>query len=430
MAFDSSRQVTIGNLTARIPRDVDRVSEPPRSHSTTAMKLDDKILRLAESIDSEIQRTLEKHRARIAPYDDVSLDDRNGRLTYRKGDEVIYNAAIEEVATLGADSVFSWGWAQRPGYVKRTRKVEVAKSLFDELGLVQLKDDEIRLDDRTVAERLVRIVLNASRADGVFRIERGTRTIYYALFESGGLTAVANRVPSGKLVRRMTPSFGMRVSTAPSFMPSSNSIPAARPVVVPREDGSAPRIESVLQQRRTASGTMAAALSESTPPTSQRVIRSEAPKLSAKPSPLPSPPPPSGRPSRPTIETAAPRTLIESPPTSRPSPAVAPPREPSRANFMPVAQAVFADISSILTGRITQAVLILNVRRTEPKTFSLEVVAMDAEMKFRAVEASRELRKIVSDLISVDETSGNGTWRRLVAYISMQNGATLTFEVK
>ena len=97
---------------------------------------------------------------------------------------------------------------------------------------------------------------------------------------------------------------------------------------------------------------------------------------------------------------------------------------------MPVAQAVFADISSILTGRITQAVLILNVRRTEPKTFSLEVVAMDAEMKFRAVEASRELRKIVGDLISVDETSGNGTWRRLVAYISMQNGATLTFEVK
>ncbi len=400
------------------------------------MKLDEKIFHLAESVDSEVQRMLERLRGRIAPYDDVAHDDRNARLTYRKGEEILFNALTEEVATLGADGSFSWGWAQRPGYMKRTRKVEVAKSLFDELGLKQLLENEITLEDRGHAERLVRIVLNASRADGVFRIERGTRTIYYALFESAGTTAPPNRVPSGKLVRRMTPSGGsMRVTTSPSFRPSNPAMPAMRPL--PREEGSAPRIESV-GALRTSSGTMAAVApapvssrpnqmqGETPAPQSQRVTRAEpASPLSSRPSQISprSHPPIEMRESRPEIE-------VPPPPPSRPSASVPPPREPSRPHFMPVAQAVFADIAAVLPGRITQAVLIVNVRRAETKTYSLEVVAMDAEGAFRAVEASRDLRRIVSEMIAVDESSGNGTWRRLVAYITMKDGAKLTFEVK
>jgi hypothetical protein len=390
------------------------------------MKLDEKIFRLAESVDSEVQRALEKFRAKIAPYDDAAHDERNARLTYRKGDEVIFNAVAEEIATLGADGSFSWGWAQRPGYMKRTRKVEVAKSLFEELGLKQLQVDELQLEDRSNAERLVRIVMNASRADGVFRVERGTRTIYYALFESAGATAPPNRVPSGKLVRRMTPSGGsMRVSTLPSFSPSSSGpMSAARPL--PREDGSAPRIESILP-RRTASGTMAAVSAPVTSPPPMRAPMSSRPERAPADT---SPPPLSQRVLRSETPPNSVRPTLEGAPTSRPVSAAPPPREPARTTFMPVAQAVFADITAVLSGRITQAVLIVNVRRGDTKAFSLEVVAMDAEGAFRAVEASRELRKIVSEMIGVDETSGNGTWRRLVAYISMKDGAKLTFEVK
>jgi len=424
MASTSTNDQSNRALTSRVGRDVDRTgTEAAGVPGKIVMKLDEKILRLADSLDSEVQRSLEKFRARIAPYDDAAFDERNARLTYRKGEDVIFNAAAEEIATLGGDGAFSWGWAERPGYMKRTRKVEVAKSLFAELSLKQLQVDELHLDDRTHAERLVRIVLHASHADGVFRVERGTRTIYYALFEAQGSTAPPNRVPSGKLVRRMTPSAGsMRISTVPSFTPSSASIPAQRPL--PREDGSAPRIESILP-RRTASGTMAAASSPSAAPVSarasqpeisaphsQRVLRSDPAPVTIRPDPAPVT-------IRPTLDGA---------PPSRP-PSVQP-REPARGTFMPVAQAVFADITAVLTGRITQAVLICNVRRGETKTYSLEIVAMDAEGSFRAVEASRELRKIVAEMISADEASGNGTWRRLVAYISMKDGAKLTFEVK
>jgi hypothetical protein len=402
-------------LTACAGRDVDRLSNEARDAGKIVMKLDEKIFRLADSVDSEVLRMLERFRARIATYDDVAHDERNARLTYRKGQEIVFNAVAEEVATLGGDGAFSWGWAERPGYMKRTRKVEVAKSLFDELSLKQLQVDEIQLEDRGHAERLVRIVLNASRADGVFRIERGTRTIYYALFESAGAFASPNRVPTGKLVRRMTPSGGgLRVSTMPSsFSPSSASIPAARPV--PREDGSAPRIES-MQPRQTASGTM---LAVSAP------VSSRPNQIPAEPSPSPAPAPSAPLSQRVLRSEPSPPASVR--PLSGGPPA---PREPARPLFMPVAQAVFADITAVLPGRITQAVLIVNVRRGDTKTYSLEVVAMDAEGAFRAVEASRELRKIVSDMISLDETSGNGTWRRLVAYISMKDGAKLTFEVK
>ncbi len=313
-------------------------------------KLDDKILRLSESIDREVERTLERHRARIASYDDVAFDERNMLITFRHGDEVVFNAVAEEIATLAQDHVFSWGWAERPGHVKRTRRVEVAKSLFAEVGVAQLSAGDLKLEDRASAEPLVRIVLHASRADGFYRVERGSRTLYFALFEATGPTAPANKVPSGKLVRRMTPSVGsVRAMVSSGPPPSSGSVPAARPL--PREDEN----------------------------TSGSLVRA---------------------------------------------------REPSSQTFMPVAQAAFVDIRAVLSGRIAQAVVILNVGRAEPKMVSVEVVAMDAEGRFRAVEASRQLRQVVSDMISVDASSGNGTWRRLVAYISMTDGPKLTFEVK
>ena len=442
------------------------------------MKLDEKILRLAESIDSEVARMLEKHRARIASYDDVAHDERNGRLTYRKGDEIIYNALSEEIATVGGDGTLSWGWSQRPGYVKKTRRVEVAKSLFEGLALTQLLADEIPLEDRSNAERLVRIVLSSSHADGVFRVERGSRTIYFALFESGGATAPANKVPTGKLVRRMTPPVGsVRVSSVPAMVapstPSppgpvrttaSGSMQAATARPLPREEGSAPRIETVLP-RRTASGTLPAAsaavaasyappsqrspsqTNEVNHPASQRVLRNE-PSRPPNSQPVPSTRPSNSQPvpsTRPTLSQSVPaarqpitqpapsarRSVDAPPPSQRPSPTPsAPAREPSRGVFMPVAQAVFSDIAAVLPGRITQAILILNVQRRDQKAFTLEVVAMDAEGKFRAVEASRELRKVVGDMIAVDESGGNGSWRRLVAYISMKDGASLNFEVK
>src|ERR1700733_3092676 len=64
---------------------------------TNAMRLDPKVLRLAESLESEIQRVLDKHRARIAGFDDAAYDEKNSRVTFRRGDEIIYNGIAEEI---------------------------------------------------------------------------------------------------------------------------------------------------------------------------------------------------------------------------------------------------------------------------------------------------------------------------------------------
>ena len=123
------------------------------------MGLDAKVLRLAESLDGEIQRVIDKHRARIAGFDDAAYDEKNARVTFRRGDEVVYNGLAEEIGTLTHDGVFRWAWAERPGAQKRTR-VEVVKGDFERFRLEQLLAQEIKLEDKADVEKVVRIAMH------------------------------------------------------------------------------------------------------------------------------------------------------------------------------------------------------------------------------------------------------------------------------
>lgn len=396
------------------------------------MGLDAKVLRLAESLDGEIQRVIDKHRARIAGFDDAAYDEKNARVTFRRGDEVLYNGLAEEIGTLTHDGVFRWGWAERPGASKRTR-VEVVKGDFDRFRLEQLQAQEIKLDDKADVEKVVRIAMHFSHADTLYRNERSNRTVFLALFEAAGLTAPRNRIPSERLGRRREsgeiPAIRRPLSSNPDSQPMQS-----RPPIIAREEGNAaPRIETLAMPKRTlSSGTVPVAAQapissrpnqlqvQTPPPASGRVVRVDPPSPSLAES--------SNRP--PPVRASSP-DLLNTPkaPPSRPAPV--PIREPTRGIFIPVAQAVFADITSVIPGRVQQAVVIITSKRDETHEFSIEVVAVDAKGYLRALEPTHRLRAVVAEMIMSDAQGGNGRWRRLVADITMASGEpTLRFEVK
>ena len=156
------------------------------------------------------------------------------------------------------------------------------------------------------------------------------------------------------------------------------------------------------------------------PPASGRVVRVDPPTPSLAEA---SNRPPPVRASSPDLATTP------KPPPSRPAPV--PIREPTRGVFIPVAQAVFADITSVIPGRVQQAVVIITSKRDETHEFSIEVVAVDAKGYLRALEPTHRLRAVVAEMIMSDAQGGNGRWRRLVADITMASGEpTLRFEVK
>jgi hypothetical protein len=323
------------------------------------MQLDDKVRQLADSLESEFRRQLEKHRTRVAGFDDASHDAESGRVTYRRGDEVLYNGIAEEIGTFTQSGVFRWGWAS--GAVRKRPRAEVVKRELAALGLQQLLAPEVTLDDKTDAVKLLSIALHVLHADALFGVERGNKTVYLALFEAGGATAPRTPPTSERLGRRR------ETTDAPPPRAPSPSRPDGVPLGV-RDDGA-----------------------------------------------------------------AAARVEVVSVPPLRPSslPRAVPVREPAPTIFMPVTQAVFADVAGVVPGRTQQAIIIVTVDRGDRSRFAVEVVALEAGGTLHAVEASPRLRAVVADMLVADRLDGNGPWSRLVADVTMSaSGAAIHMLVK
>lgn len=100
-------------------------------------------------------------------------------------------------------------------------------------------------------------------------------------------------------------------------------------------------------------------------------------------------------------------------------------REPARAIFVPVANAVLARLAKAAAG-YKQALFVI---RPDPLIVSLTI--LDGDGLLRSVEAPADVLEAATRMVAADRADGNGPWRKLSARITPKTdgGATLTVDV-
>lgn len=136
-------------------------------------------------------------------------------------------------------------------------------------------------------------------------------------------------------------------------------------------------------------------------------------------------PPPQVAHSNPPGRPSPPQVAAHSSPPGRPSFPPGHIREPPRALFVPVANAVLARLAKAASG-YKQALFVI---RPEPLTVSLTV--LDGEDLLRSIEAPPAVLDAAARMVAADRADGNGPWRKLSARIlpKPDGGATLTVDI-
>lgn len=113
------------------------------------------------------------------------------------------------------------------------------------------------------------------------------------------------------------------------------------------------------------------------------------------------------------------------PPPGRASLPPSPIREPARAIFVPVANAVVSRLAKAAAG-YKQALFVI---RPDPVVVSLTI--LDADGLLRSIEAPAAVIEAAARMVAADRADGNGPWRKLSARIvpKTDGGATLTVDV-
>lgn len=109
-------------------------------------------------------------------------------------------------------------------------------------------------------------------------------------------------------------------------------------------------------------------------------------------------------------------------------------REPSRALFVPVANAAIRALVKECPG-YTQGLFVVTLsapsRPDQPRRVVVQLVAIDPGGQLRALDPPRELVEAAAEMTDADRREGNGIWRKLSARIlpKADGGATLQVDV-
>ncbi len=143
--------------------------------------------------------------------------------------------------------------------------------------------------------------------------------------------------------------------------------------------------------------------------------------------------------SRPPGPAATPATPAA--PATRSSVSTAPPpppaaaktlREPSRALFLPVANAALAALARGSKGYLQGLfVLTLDTSGTGTRRLMVQLIVIDTAGMLRALDPPTEVIETAAAMVAADRLDGNGTWRKLSARITpkQDGGATLHVDV-
>jgi len=130
--------------------------------------------------------------------------------------------------------------------------------------------------------------------------------------------------------------------------------------------------------------------------------------------------------------TPATRSSVSTAPPPPPPAAAKTLREPSRALFLPVANAALAALvrgsKNYLQGLF---VLTLDTSGTGTRRLMVQLIVIDTAGMLRALDPPTEVIETAAAMVAADRLDGNGTWRKLSARITpkQDGGATLHVDV-
>lgn len=351
------------------------------------MPLDEATRRFAFLLQRDLRRFAERREEALARGEELRFDSvsRIAVVETRRGDAVarLYGETLATYAP--HDRILRWAWAGRSSSAAPTHGDVVFRE-GQARGVAQLTMSVIGDLSAEDARTLVELGALVSRAEAVLERQRGAETELIGLFErprpSEGTTAPEREsrisVPPPPAVERQEPK-----GPPPR---AYRSIPPIREIFEPRTGSSPPR------------------------------------SASSAPSAPSAPNVPNVRPSSPPPAAVAAKKL----------------REPSRALFLPVANAALGALARGSKGYL-QGLFVVTVETRDAgdpsgpgrRGIVVQLVVIDPAGSLRALDPPAELVEAAAAMVEADRREGNGQWRKLSARIMPKpdGGATLHVDV-
>jgi len=327
-------------------------------------------------------------RGETLKFDSVSriaiVETRRGDAVSRLHGEILATYAPD-------DRILRWAWAGRSPSAPSTHGDAVFRE-GQARGVPQLAMSVVGDLDEEEAATLVKLGALVARAEGVHERRVGADIEFVGLFDRARPPAAAD-APAGRFSVPPPPATERSHSTGPPPR-AYRSIPPIREIFEPRTHGSRPPAErtSTSWSNLGAAGTSRSASSSG---------------ASSTPSPAP---------------------VASSIPVAKKL------REPSRALFLPVANAALAALTRGSKGYL-QGLFVLTLdtggRGTEPRRLMVQLVVIDAAGILRALDPPVDVIEAAASMVEADRSEGNGAWRKLSARITPKpdGGATLHVDV-
>lgn len=370
------------------------------------MPLDEATRRFSFLLQRDLRRMAERHEEHVARGDEIKFDSGTHiAIVHARRGEAVSRLHGEALASYAPrDRILRWAWAGRSPNTSTTH----GDVLFREgqaRGVAQLTMSVVGDLDEEEARTLVKLGALVARAEGVHERRVGADIEFVGLFERS--RPPASDPPASRFSVPPPPATERSQPTGPPPR-AYRSIPPIREVFEPRTQGSRPPPSPVAGAPGAATGTSwsnlgAAGTSSSASP----------PAVTRTPSSRPPPATP------PATSPAAPAKKL---------------REPSRALFLPVANAALAALTRGSKGYV-QGLFVLTLdnenRDGEPRRFMVQLVVVDVAGILRALDPPIEVVEAATSMVEADRREGNGTWRKLSARISPKpdGGATLHVDV-
>ena len=357
------------------------------------MPLDEATRRFAFLLQRDLRRLVERREEHAARGEEMQFDTVSRVATFQtRGGDVVARLSGEVLATYAPeDRILRWAWAGRSSSSAPTHGDVVFRE-GQSRGVPQLTMSVVGDLDLEDAKTLVELGALVARAEAVHERMAGAEIELLGLFDRPRPSEIVELARESKFSVPPPPVADKVEKVADTKAPpprAYRSIPPIREVYEPRTGSSPPRAPTTSKPPAVAGTTGA--------------------------------PPPPASPAPAALGGA--RKL----------------REPSRALFLPVANAALAALARGSKGYLQGLfVLTLDHRTQGAKTADdakrrvvVQLVVVDAAGILRALDPPLEVVEAAVAMVEADRREGNGEWRKLSARITPKadGGATLNVDV-
>jgi hypothetical protein len=188
--------------------------------------IDDRLRRLAKTVEPEVQRMLERHAAITRGYDELQHNPEMNIVGFVRMGETLFRAQTEHIGNYYPDiGMFRWAWALRPHTTGPTRLDAVMRE-GEAQGIEQLRANHISSIPEDDAVLVAHLAAHIARANGVLRLPEGEHFVFFALYEiphpnpaRGGFSVAPAAMPAAQSSETSLPALISDVTLAPQHVP-------------------------------------------------------------------------------------------------------------------------------------------------------------------------------------------------------------------